>query len=82
MPRRGPRRSAAEEDVPKSQHRKLERGEEVIGAIGMFDYIRVEGHIPSVMAPNPFERKQDNNESLGQEPAVFQTKDLENYLGT
>jgi len=68
--------------VPKSQYRKLEQGEEVIGTMGMFDYIRVEGHVLPGLAPNLFEGKQDNNESLGQEPAVFQTKDLENYLGT
>ncbi len=48
--------------------------------MGMFDYIRVEGHVLPGLDPNLFERKQDNNESLGQEPAVFQTKDLDNYL--
>jgi len=48
----------------------------------MFDYIRVEGHVLPGLDPSVFERKQDDSESLGQEPAVFQTKDLENYLGT
>jgi hypothetical protein len=50
--------------------------------MGMFDYVRVEGHILPGLDPKPFEERQDENESLVEGPAVFQTKDLENYLGT
>lgn len=50
--------------------------------MGMFDYVRVEGHALSGLDPKLFEQRQDENESLVEGPAVFQTKDLENYLGT
>lgn len=50
--------------------------------MGMFDYVRVEGHVLPGLTPKLFEERQDENESLAEGPAVFQTKDLENYLGT
>ncbi|MCA1719495.1 MAG: hypothetical protein LC781_22625 [Actinobacteria bacterium] len=50
--------------------------------MGMFDYVRVEGHPLPGLDPKLLDKRQDENESLAEGPAVFQTKDLENYLGT
>ncbi len=45
----------------------------------MFDYVRVEGHELPALDPGLFERIQD--QSLEEEPAVLQTKDIDNCLG-
>ncbi len=46
--------------------------------MGMFDYVRVEGHKLPGLDPRVLEESQDKNESLAEGPAVFQTKDMEN----
>jgi hypothetical protein len=48
--------------------------------VGMFDYVRVEGHKLPGLDPRILEESQDKNESLAEGPAVFQTKDMENCL--
>ena len=49
--------------------------------MGMFDYIRLEGHVLPGLDPNLFEREQDDSESPGQEPAVFQNSRLFERIG-
>jgi hypothetical protein len=55
--------------------------------MGMFDHVLIEGHELPGIAPESPERAHRTEEEGGQEdlagkPVVFQTKDLENYLGT
>lgn len=55
--------------------------------MGMFDYILIEGHELPGIAPERLERAHTSEEEGGREdlagkPVVFQTKDLENCLGT
>ncbi len=55
--------------------------------MGMFDYVVIEGHELPGIAPETLERAHRTEEEGGQEdlagrPVVFQTKDLENFLGT
>lgn len=47
--------------------------------MGMFDYVRVEGHELPGLDPGLFE--ESPYEPLAEEPAVFQTKDMDNCLG-
>lgn len=49
--------------------------------MGMFDYIRIEGHELPGLNRELLRESQKDNESLAEEPTIFQTKDLENYLG-
>ncbi len=46
--------------------------------MGMFDYVRVEGHELPGLDPKIFE--ESLNESPVEEPPVFQTKDMDNCL--
>lgn len=48
--------------------------------MGMFDYIRVEGHEVPGLETRLVEEGQDRSESLVGELAVFQTKDMDNCL--
>lgn len=55
--------------------------------MGMFDYVLIEGHELPGIDPERLERahrteKEGGQEDLAGKPVVFQTKDLENYLGT
>ncbi len=55
--------------------------------MGMFDHVLIEGHELPGINPERLERahrteKQGGQEDLAGKPAVFQTKDLENCLGT
>lgn len=55
--------------------------------MGMFDHVLIEGHDLPGVAPERLEsarrtEKEGGQEDLAGEPVVFQTKDLENCLGT
>jgi hypothetical protein len=55
--------------------------------MGMFDHVLIEGHELPGVAPECLERarrteREGGREDLAGEPVVFQTKDLENCLGT
>lgn len=55
--------------------------------MGMFDHVLIEGHELPGIIPERLERarrteKEGRQEDLAGEPVVFQTKDLENCLGT
>jgi hypothetical protein len=54
--------------------------------MGMFDHVMIEGHELPGIAPESLERahrtEEGGQEDLAGKPVVFQTKDLENYLGT
>jgi hypothetical protein len=50
----------------------------------MFDHVLIEGHQLPGIEPEGLERahREGSQEDLAGKPVVFQTKDLENYLGT
>ncbi len=54
--------------------------------MGMFDHVLIEGHELPGIAPETLERahrtEEGDQEDLAGRPVVFQTKDLENFLGT
>ena len=54
--------------------------------MGMFDHVLIEGHKLPGVDPESLERahrtEEGGQEDLAGRPVVFQTKDLENYLGT
>lgn len=54
--------------------------------MGMFDHVLIEGHDLPGIDPERLQRahrtEEGGQEDLAGKPVVFQTKDLENYLGT